>query len=293
MFNICIRGGMYMKKVIRIALILIICMVLFGGIFVGKVKAKELPEGFKKNSKFSAEGYSMKVDYFVLDSSIKDVNGDKIEDNIALVGQKKASVKDAFSADIKIVIQDGKSKKYYYIAPGSTTNGFYSKLFFADFNGDKVNDIFVKIDADSSGHPSFYSLISFRNNNLIELFDQEEFSKGASFDVKLMDSFNTEIFCKEANKKINVDASHFKNRYIELGFCDNDGKVLKQINGYAEPYEELKIVDNDKDGIYELEGFQRISATPNKEIIAYGKSLWKYNNLKFNLQALDILPYSE
>lgn len=282
-----------MKKVIRIALILLICIVLIGGVFVGKVKAKELPEGFKKNSKFAAEGYSVKVDYYVLDSSSKDVNGDKIEDNIALVGQKRASVKDDFGADIKLVIQDGKSKKYYYISPGSTANGFYSKLFFADFNGDKVNDIFVKIDGTSSEHPSFYSLISFRDNNLIELFDQEEFSKGLGFDVNLKDSFNAEIYCKEANKKINIDVSHFKNRYKELGFCDNEGKALKQIRGYAESYEELKAVDYDKDGIYELEGFQRISATPNKEIIAYGKSMWKYNNLKFNLQTLDILPYSE
>lgn len=282
-----------MKKIIRIAFIIFICILLLGGVFVGKVKAKELPEKFKKNSKFSAEGYSIKVDYFVIDSAVKDVNGDKIEDNIALVGQRKVAVKDTFNADIKLIIQDGKNKKYYYISPGSIVNGFYSKLFFADFNGDKVSDILVKIDSTTTGHPSYYSLISFRDNNLIELLDQEEFSRGIGFDVNLKDSFNAEISCKDANKIVNIDVSHFRQRYVELGFCNSEGKVLNKIKGHAEPYEEIKIVDYDKDGIYELEGFQRISATPNKEIIAYGKSLWKYNNLKFNLQALEVLPYSE
>lgn len=56
-------GGICMKKIIRIVFILFICIVLIGGVFIGKVRAKELPEGFKKNSKFSAEEYSMKPDY--------------------------------------------------------------------------------------------------------------------------------------------------------------------------------------------------------------------------------------
>ncbi len=279
-----------MKKAIRIP---VVFLALFLFIPFYNIKAYEGEEKFKINTELKVSRLKLKPNTFILDYKIDDINGDNIKDSILLIGCKNGKDNSAYNEDIKLIIQDGKNNKYYKLSPGKIDFGYGGKLFLGDFNGDKILDVFASFNSGGSGGYSYYSIVSFKENNCKYLFDQEYFSKGLSFDINYADNFKINIFNKEVSKFYLVDALNKRNTYIYEGIYDKNGKMLKEQTGMEGALSELTPVDIDKDGIYELKAIQRLSGICHADTIGYAKAVWKYENSKMNLISLEILPYSK
>lgn len=279
-----------MKKNIKIP---VIVLALFIFIPLYNVKAYEETTDFKINSELKIPKLKLKSNTFILDFKAEDVNGDKIKDNVLLVGCKEKNTASLFNEDIKIIVQDGKTKKYYKLSPGKIEFGRSGKLFLGEFNGDKVLDILVSIYSSGIKKNSTYSIISFKDNKAVYLFDQEHFSNGLCFDLRYVDDFKVNAFNKEASKFYLIDVSNKKHTYIQEGIYDKNGKTLKDQEGLGGFLEELTPVDIDKDGVYELKAIQELSGICNGDIIGYAKAIWKYENSHMNLLSLEILPYAK
>lgn len=251
-------------------------------------KAKSEDNEYKINSKF--ENSNFKPNTVILDYKYEDINGDNIKDDVILIGNKEDK-RSSWSNKISLIIKYGKEKKYHNISIGKIDYGYNGRLFLGDFNGDKISDVFISLDSQQNNR--FYSLISFKGNKTKYLFNQEKFSLGIDFDIYYKDFFKVNILDKKYNSMFIEDMTSKKNIYIKEMIYNSEGKILKETKGFQEGFAELKPVDIDKDGIYELEGKQMLNGICAQDNIGCAKSLWKYNKSKMELMYLYVIPYDK
>jgi hypothetical protein len=288
--NLYMQEGLRMKKNSKIPIIFLALFIL---IPFYTIKAEESQEEYKAGSLFSVPKLNLKKNTFVMDYKYDDVNGDHIKDNIILVGSKNEELVAIERENIKLVIQDGNSKKYYKLSPGKFTSGNNGKIFLGDFNGDKILDVFVNFCGRAKGDYPWYSLISFKNNNIKYLFEQEHFTLGLSFNIDFIDDYKISVFNRELNKFYRVDVSNKKDTYRHLGIYDIKGELIKVQQGFSDAISELRPIDINKDGIYELVGMQSLSGISNTDVIGYAKSFWRFKDNNMKLLSIEIVPYAK
>jgi hypothetical protein len=288
--NLYIQEGLTMKKTSKIPIIFLALFILVPFYII---KAEEPQVEYKAGSLFSVPKLNLKRNTFVIDYKYDDVNGDHIKDNIILVGGKSEELMAIERENINLIIQDGNSKKYYKLSPGKFTRGNNGKIFLGDFNGDKVLDVFVNFCGRAVGDYPWYSLISFKNNNVKYLFEQEHFTLGLSFNIDFIDDYKISVFNRELNKFYKVDVTNKKDTYSHLGIYDEKGELVKVQQGFSDAISELRPIDINKDGVYELVGMQSLSGISNADVIGYAKSLWRFKDNSMKLLSLEIVPYAK
>ena len=73
---------------------------------------------------------------YIIDRKKGDVNGDKVEDTILLIGNKPSGIDSPFVSNIRLVIEDGKTGKGITV-PIKEDSGYNPTIFLGDFTGDK------------------------------------------------------------------------------------------------------------------------------------------------------------
>jgi hypothetical protein len=268
----------------------IVFLALFIFIPFYNIRAEEVEE-FKINSVLNVSSLKLKGINYIMDYKSDDVNGDYIKDNIVVIGRYSEELGPVQFEDIKLIIQDGKTKKYYKASPGRFTRGRNGRIFLGDFNGDNILDILLTFNGRSTGY-DWYSLISFNKNKAVHLFKQEDFNMGLSFDLNFTDGFNANVYSKELNKFYDVDVSNKKGTYGNLGIYSDRGELLKAQKGISNIVSEIRPVDIDKDGVYEIVMIQDLSGIVTADVIAYAKSIWSFKGTGIKLMALEIIPFA-
>lgn len=210
----------------------------------------------------------------IFDSKEEDINGDGTKDYISLSGSKVFGENSPYVRDIKLEVYDMKTG-YKELPIGNVNEGYEPNMFIADFNGDKSQDILISIANGGSAGTSTYSLISYKDNKIVSLFEQEKFNYGLDYDVFFKDGFKAEIFIKNINRTFTIDLKDNMDFYIKDGIYDKDGKILKQTYGMWNAVSQVEPIDVDKDGRLELVVYQRVIGTSNAETLGYVKSVWK------------------
>jgi hypothetical protein len=279
-----------MKEFVKIPIVFLAFFVLLP---FSNVKAEERLEEYKAGSLFNVPELRLKENTFVMDCKYDDITGDNIKDNIILVGRKNYEAKGIERDEIKIIIQNGKTKRYYKLSPGKYTVGNNGVIFLGDFNGDKILDILVSFCGKGAYNYPYYSLITFKDNKAKYLLEQENFASGLSFDIDFVDNYKVSVFNRELNKFYNMDVSTKKYTYDRLGLYDELGELLKKQEGFSGAISELRPVDVDKDGVYELVGVQCLSGICPEDVIGYAKSLWRYKDRSMKLLSVEIIPFAK
>lgn len=276
-----------MKKI----LIPVMALALFFVVPNYYLSAQEDNSRFKINNEFKCPKLKLKKKYIILDYKFQDVNGDNIKDDIILIAYKYYEHDTSFIKDIKVIVQDGKTKKYYSISPSKLDRGYNAKLFLGDFEGDMIDDILVSIRTEGRGG-SHYSLFSLKNYKCKYLIDEEEFSKGLSYNVNYINDFKVRITNKTLSNLYILDVSNKKYTYINLGIYTNNGEVLKENKGSYDSISSLEPVDIDKNGIFQLKSIQTIWGITNVDTLGFGKVVWKYNGKKMTPQSFEFLEFA-
>ncbi|MCM0647680.1 hypothetical protein NBE98_04730 [Clostridium swellfunianum] len=269
---------------------LIIFLALFILVPFYEIKAEDIQQEYKTGSLINLPKLDLKDNTFIIDYKYEDVTGDNVKDNIILAGSQNGGIE---SEDITLIIQNGSSKKYFQLLSGNYSRIGFGKIFLGDFNGDKALDMFIRfVGLDNKPYP-LYSLISFKNDKPKYLFGGENSSPGLSFNIDFVDEYKISVFNRDLNKFYSIDASTKKDTYSNLGIYDDKGELLKAQPGISQAACELRPVDIDKDGSYELIGIQSLSGISEKDVVGYAKSLWKFNDNKLKLLSLEIIPYAK
>ncbi|XOS91296.1 hypothetical protein ACLMAB_22260 [Brevibacillus laterosporus] len=163
-------------------------------------------------------------------------------------------------------------------------------LYLGAFNADKHKDILVSAPTGGNGGLSTFSLLTFSDNKIVPLADQELLNKGVEYDVVFKDGFKVEISSKATGKKETLDVSKNKKEYVETKVYDNNGKLLQETTGWADGLSVLTPVDVDKNGVLELQAVQSISGAYHADRLGAAKTTWTLKNGKLEVtnEALEL-----
>jgi len=216
---------------------------------------------------------------YVADVKQIDVNNDKIKDYVILTGVKQAK-NDLFYDKLSLLVQDGKTKKVAKTTIGKNGYGYMPELFMGDFNGDKRPDTLISAPTGGSGGIIQYALYSLNGKAPKALFNMDKFNEGIDVTGTFTKGFMASLKSKDLNMSFDLDLSNRKNDYIEANVFDKDGNVPNdkemayELGAYG--YSMMTPVDMDKNGVYELQGVQRIVGFCNADTLGYINSTWKY-----------------
>ncbi|QDX91996.1 hypothetical protein EEL30_06210 [Brevibacillus laterosporus] len=241
--------------------------------------------------KFTEAALTTKENNYIIDSKYADVNGDGVRDEIILIGHKQEGEKDHFVTELTVAVKDGKTKALTMGTVGKENAGFDdATLYIGSFNTDKHKDILVSAPTGGSGGLSTFSLLTFSDNKIVPLADQELLNKGVEYDVAFKADFKVEISNKATGKKETLDVSKNKKEYVESKIYDNNGKLLQETAGWADGLSVLTPVDVDKNGVLELQAVQSISGAYHADRLGLAKTTWTLKNGKLELtnEALEL-----
>lgn len=216
---------------------------------------------------------------YVLDFKRGDVNGDRIMDNIYLVGEKPYGIESPFVNNITLIIQDGKTNIFTRIALKENA-GYNPTLFLGDFTGDKLDDILISIDSGGSGGYAFYYIYSFINNNPQKIFDFEKYNEEYKYNVVYKDYYKVEVASEDGEEKYIIDISYKGEEYLSEIY-DENGKLKEPIEGWVNPLGGLYPVDFQRDGIYDLYASRSIAGRYNADGLGYVQTSLEWNGKDF------------
>jgi hypothetical protein len=210
----------------------------------------------------------------VIQTQEGDVTGDKKLDTVVLKGQKM-DPNSGFYDKLFIEVNNAADNKKSEV---TLQGGYTPKMRLCDFNGDKIDDVYVSAATGGSGGYTDTYIYSFKKNKPVSLGVPTPLAITGSFE----DNYVVKFIIPEQKKTVFVDVKDHKDIYDQAGIYLNN-KVVKPTAAMVGAFSELRPIDADKDGICELVGIQRISGVYNADTIAYGLSLWKYDKKKWKL----------
>lgn len=216
---------------------------------------------------------------YILDFEKGDVNGDKVKDNVYLIGDKPYGDSSPFRDNIRLKIVDGKTGRQYII-PLKENAGYNPTIFLGDFTNDGVDNIFVAIDSGGSGGYAFYYIYSFLNNKPKLIFDFEKFNKDNEYEVNYIDYYEAEVI-EESDKERYIINLEYKGEKYLSEIYNEDGTLKESISGWVNPLGGLYPIDFNRDGVYELYAQQRIAGRYNADGLGYVQTSLKWNGNSF------------
>lgn len=226
-------------------------------------------------------------DYYVIDRQTADVNGDKVNDTIYVVGHKDN--KEAHYADqMNLLVQDGATKLEKKVDLDKM-NGYDAALFMGDFNGDKISDVFVKAPTGGSGGIVEQRIVIFDKGEPEIIFGHEH-NKGVQLSGKYVDGFKAELVDKMDKPSVTLDIAGQKQKYIREEIYEEDGTLRKAVNPITYPMV-IEPVDRNADGTYELSGQQRIIGAYGADGIGKVYSIWSYQQGMWKQEQVEVSTF--
>jgi hypothetical protein len=282
-----------MKKLIKLTstALLSSAIVLSAGMVnipVHAMNGQQSDQEIELNSPFSVKGLQLPDNMFTLNHVEDDLTGDGEIDTLFVIGNKENKT-DIFATDITFVLKDGKTNQYVKASVGALNAGYEPTIMLRDFNGDGLPEVLLSLANGGSGGTYTYSLFSFKGGEATPVVEQEKLNEGLQFSVTFKDSFKAEIVNKQSNEVTTVDISYGKEGYIESGIYDKAGKLLKNVEGWADGYGVLEPVYQ-AGGTFALEGQQSISGAYHADRIATAYSTWVIEDGRLKLLDADVRP---
>ncbi|MNI09219.1 hypothetical protein D3C73_622740 [compost metagenome] len=214
----------------------------------------------------------------VITKSEVDVTGDGRKDQVSLIGTKLDPSSPYYSKLSIVVSGEGQQQIVIPIE-----GGYNPQLQFVDFTGDKLPEIYLSTETGGSGGYTNVYIYSLKNNIPVALPIPAPLHITAQFKPNYIVNMTIE----ETGKTFPINIKDKKDEYDKAGVY-NKGKVVKPITVTVNTYSELKPVDIDQNGVYELQGVQRITGLYNADTLANAYSLWKWQQDGWKLVTADI-----
>lgn len=217
--------------------------------------------------------------WYIFDFKRGDVTGDRVLDDVYLLGDKPFGEESPAVGNITLVILNGESKKYTKIHLKSDI-GYNPTVFLGDFTGDGVEDILVSIDSGGSGAITFNYVYSYINNRFRMIFDYERLNNEYKYEVRYLDNYRAAALSLTLNKRYIIDLEYKGKEYLSEIY-NTDGTLKAPLEGFVSPVSGFYPIDYERDGIYELVAFQRVSGRYAADGLGYVQTSIKWNGKAF------------
>lgn len=250
---------------------------------------------------FFREGRGVLLDdnYYIVAQIIEDVTGDKIEDEIYLIGyqedeEREDVIGSNYYSNLYLTVIDGANKSSQ-ITSLKYTKGLSPSLMTEDFNSDDVKDIYISMyTIPSGGAPrGLFNIISYYDNKAMTLFGDEDISEGLKFTLSLRDEYLVEISSEVTNITTSFKLEKSICEWLEEEKIYKDGKVIQQANMTIDGFNDLELRDTNNDGTYELVGTQYLAIISRTAGLGFIETTLKYdsNQSKWIVIGLEFKPF--
>ncbi len=217
----------------------------------------------------------------VVSGAYGDVNGDGVPDYVYLTADKSPEQGSPFLQNTTVNVQCGATKKVYTIALDPNANaGYNPTVFLGDFTKDGAKDILVTIDSGGSGALTYNYVFSFVHNQARKLFDTNAYNERNRYTVQYMDGYRVKVSSPATKTDYLIDISGRGADYLSQLY-DANGKLLKPVQGDANGVSGFYPVDLDRDGVYEIQAYQRITGLYNADSFGYVVNTLQWNGSQF------------
>ncbi len=216
------------------------------------------------------------ADEEVIESGEADLLGRGTPQQVQLVGRKADF--GTFYRDVYLNIFDGET--LVASQPLDKMSGYYGvrkALFFGDFTGDQVPEVFVSLATGGSGGLINYRLVTWRDEQGVLLFGAAQ-NRGLSCTLTSADDWRLQVRTEQGGATLQLDGVVRRAEYRRLGYFDEQGKVLKPLPAFVAPFGWLEPEDRDGDGHYMLRGWQQLSGAYRADQIGWLESVWRYEH---------------
>ncbi|MBD1222151.1 FG-GAP repeat domain-containing protein [Virgibacillus halodenitrificans] len=218
----------------------------------------------------------------LVDSAYGDVNGDGTLDYVFITAVK-AEASSPFLQDITLNIQDGATNRVYSIPLNKDGNsGYQPTVFLGDFTGDGIKDILVTIDSGGSGAFTFNYVYSFVNNQARVLFDFNKYNEQNTYSVTYLDYYKVNVYSPATGQAYIVDISNRDADYLSQIY-DEKGILKQPVQGMFDGVSGFYPVDMDRDGVYEIQAYQKISGLYHADSFGYMINTLQWDKDKFSI----------
>lgn len=276
----CLAEEQYRTGLFHQALQTIDKALLFPNHFPSKCKLIEM----QRNIRSLLQREDSQEETLILFERQGDIDGDGIADKVFLIGTK--TPESPLWRDIRLVVQNGKNQHSEEIQLNNNM-GYNPTLFLGDFTGDKVDDILVVIDTGGSAGTIYTYIFSTINGQLRQVFNSDVFNQAYKYNVTYENQYKATIVNLKLNEKYILDLAYKGKDYLDELYTV-DGILKTPINGWVNPLSGLYPVDFNRDGIYELEAYQRIAGRYNADGLGYVLSVLKWNGHGFDLERQNV-----
>ena len=159
-------------------------------------------------------------------------------------------------------------------------SGYDMQLFCGDFTNDKKDEIMVRGSFGGSGGFEIGVIYKFENNQIKEIFNQDDISKNNPCSATFKDNYKVHISCGE--KKYSINLSSRPKNYLQLAY-DENGKVLPGVVAYVDAPNALFPIKDVDNSYYELLIQQRIVGVVNADTLGIIQKVCDFINGKFNV----------
>lgn len=217
----------------------------------------------------------------IVSGAYGDVNGDGVTDYVYLTAVKSADPSSPYLEQITLNIQDGFTKNVHAIPLDESGNsGYQPTVFLGDFTKDGIMDILISIDSGGSGAFTFNYIYSFVNNQARKLFDFDQYNQQNQYTVTYLDQYQISVQSLATGQSFLI-AIHGRGADYLSQIYNQDGTLKKPITGMADGVSGFYPVDMDRDGVFEIQAYQKISGLYHADSFGYVINTLQWDGQKF------------
>lgn len=231
-------------------------------------------ETYRPGTEFAPQGLTLEKNTYVYDSKKADLDGDGGADDVVLYGVKKYA-DSPFVGDIGIAVKNGQSSQFSAASIGEYNAGYEPQLLIGSFTRPSAQEIWVSLATGGSGGVYQYSLLTYQDDQVRPIIPQKDLNQGLVLETRCLPGFKLSIRDKATDFEATLDLKKNSVDYEEMGIYDNAGRLLENPMVLVDGYGVLEPEDEDRDGILELHGIQKISLGYHANSVAYAESTWK------------------
>lgn len=183
----------------------------------------------------------------------------------------------SYSEKLELVV---KPEVGYEVKIDLPYSGYNMQLFCGDFTNDGRDEIMVRGSLGGSGGFEIGVIYEFKNNKIVEIFNQNDISKNNPCNAKFKDNYKVHVNC--GNKKYSINLATKPKDYLDLAY-DKDGKVLPGVQAYVDAPNALFPIKDVDNSYYELLIQQRIVGVVNADTLGIIQSLCDFLNGNFTI----------
>lgn len=254
--------------------------------------AKTNERGVYMTNNFTSPQNGGTLSYFapqVLQTKFGDINGDGFFETIFLMGTKQPD--SPLWKDITLAIFYGQTRQMEHI-PLKQNIGYNPTLFLGDFTGNHIEDIFVISDTGGSGGIINGEIFASINNQILSIFDAESFNNKLKYSVRYVDHYKADVQSSNPAKRYTIDLQYKGTDYL-AEIYNPDGTLKQPIEGWVDPFSGLYPVDYDRDGTYEILGYQEIAGRYHADGLGYVENILKWNGREFIIDRQTVSIFGE